>query len=72
MHPQLHDGLNCESKGWKQEKDKECGVHSLTFFSTPKSMKCDSRASLLACPYLQALALIINPRLGLRQAQLNW
>jgi hypothetical protein len=26
MHPQLLDGLNYESKGWKQQKDKESGT----------------------------------------------
>jgi hypothetical protein len=27
------------------------GVHSLTLSYTPKSIKCDSRASLLACTF---------------------
>jgi len=40
-------------------------VHSFTLSCTLGSMKCDSWASLLATP-LQALALVMNPRLGLR------
>jgi hypothetical protein len=42
------------------------GVPSLTLSYTPRSMKCDSRASLLAHT-LQALALVMSPRLGLQQ-----
>ncbi len=30
---------------------KSVGVHSLTFSYTPKTMKCDSQASLLACTF---------------------
>ncbi len=50
----------------KWEFTWECGVHSLTLSYTPRSMKCDSRASLLART-LQALALVASLRLGLRQ-----
>jgi hypothetical protein len=45
-------------------------VHSLTLSYTIGSMKCDSQASLLAHT-LQALALVTNPRLRLRQYTSN-
>jgi hypothetical protein len=35
----------------KWEFSWECGVHSLPHSHTPRSMKCDSRASLLACTF---------------------
>jgi hypothetical protein len=40
-------------------------VHSFTLFCAPKSMRCDSRTSLLAT--LQAFALVASPNLWLWQ-----
>jgi hypothetical protein len=41
-------------------------VHSFTLSCIPRSMKCDSQARSWPTP-LQTLALVVNPRLGLRQ-----
>ncbi len=49
----------------KWEFTWECGVHSFTLSCTPGSMKCDSRAHFRPAP-LQALALVVSPRLGLQ------
>jgi len=47
------DSCNRTLKIWESNSQSESslgsvGVHSLTLSHTPKSMKCDSRASLLA------------------------
>jgi hypothetical protein len=46
-------------------QSESVGVHSLTLSCTPGSMKCDSWAHSWPAP-LQALALAVSPRLGLR------
>jgi hypothetical protein len=35
----------------KSQISTSVGVHSLTLSHTPRSMKCDSQASLLACTF---------------------
>ncbi len=44
--------------------------HILSYFQPFRSMKCDSRTSLLVVP-LQAFTLVVSPRLGLRHLCLH-
>jgi hypothetical protein len=75
FNPMNFDSCNCLLKIWESIETPtsqsggsfgSVGVHSLSLSYTPGSMKCDSRAH--SWPALsQALALVVNPRLGLWQ-----
>jgi len=44
-------GLHWDLKSQTRSSFENEGVHSLTFFYIPRTMKCDSWASLLTCTF---------------------
>ncbi len=73
FNPMNFDPYNCPLKIWKSIGTLipkvgtiwSVGVHSLAFYCTPGSMKCDSWAHSWPAP-LQVLTFVASPRLGLR------
>jgi hypothetical protein len=59
-------GVHWDSNSQSGSSLGSVGVHALTLSYTPRSMNCGSRVHIWPVP-LQALALVLNPRLGLWQ-----
>jgi hypothetical protein len=63
-----NSGVRGDSNSQSGNSLGSVGVHSLTLFCNPMSMKCDSQAHSWSTP-MQALALVVNPRLRLRHVE---